>query len=203
MGRHRKSENGERQKRRRSFLLRFMRDRSGGTLVEFAILAIPFSALVFAILESCISFAGQEVLANATDDVARQIRTGQLKKSDVTEAKLKQMICDRLQILAGGDCPSSLLVDLRKYDTFADAAAAKFRIEDGEIVLKWGNEDDPKQFTVDPGPAMTKNMLRVFYKWPVMTDFMSEWMANLNGGKTLHFATVTWQNEPFNDEPAS
>jgi hypothetical protein len=42
-------------------------------------------------------------------------------------------------------------------------------------------------------------MLRVFYKWPVITDFMSRWMANLNDGRTLHFATVTWQNEPFDD----
>ena len=42
-------------------------------------------------------------------------------------------------------------------------------------------------------------MLRVFYRWPVMTDFMSKSMSNLKGGKTLHFASVTWQNEPFDD----
>ena len=46
---------------------------------------------------------------------------------------------------------------------------------------------------------MSKNMLRVFYKWPVMTDFMRKVMSNLKDGKTLHFATVTWQNEPFDD----
>lgn len=42
-------------------------------------------------------------------------------------------------------------------------------------------------------------MLRVFYKWPVITDFLAKSMANLNGGRTLHFASVTWQNEPFNN----
>jgi len=47
--------------------------------------------------------------------------------------------------------------------------------------------------------AETRNMLRVFYKWPVMTDFMASSMANIEGGKTLHFASVTWQNEPFNN----
>ncbi len=46
---------------------------------------------------------------------------------------------------------------------------------------------------------MSKNMLRVFYKWPVITDFMSKLVSNLKDGKTLHFATVTWQNEPFDD----
>ena len=57
----------------------FLRDRSGSTAIEFTALAIPFALLVFAILESCISFASQEVMANATDDVARELRTGQLK----------------------------------------------------------------------------------------------------------------------------
>jgi len=42
-------------------------------------------------------------------------------------------------------------------------------------------------------------MLRVFYKWPVMTDLMAKSMANLSGGRTLHFASVTWQNEPFDN----
>ena len=50
-----------------------------------------------------------------------------------------------------------------------------------------------------PGKALTKNMLRVFYKWPVITDFMRKSMSNLKGSKTLHFASVTWQNEPFDD----
>ena len=42
-------------------------------------------------------------------------------------------------------------------------------------------------------------MLRVFYKWPVITDFMSKLVSNIQGGKTLHIATATWQNEPFDD----
>ena len=47
------------RRRRRGILSRFARDRSGATAIEFTVLAIPFAALVFAILESCISFAGQ------------------------------------------------------------------------------------------------------------------------------------------------
>ena len=57
---------------------RFRRDRKGSVAIEFAVLALPFSLLVFAILESGISYAGGQVLANATDDVARQIRVGNL-----------------------------------------------------------------------------------------------------------------------------
>ncbi|MBN9548698.1 MAG: pilus assembly protein [Alphaproteobacteria bacterium] len=174
----------------------FFSDRRGSTAMEFAMLAIPFALLVFAILESCISFAGQEVMANITDDVARQLRTGQLQKSNVTESSIKQLICGRLEIMVAKNCPG-LLVDLREYPSFADAATASFKIVDGDIVLMQGTNS--MNFTVSPGLAESINMLRVFYKWPVMTDFLAKSMANLKDGNTLHFASVTWQNEPFDD----
>lgn len=189
-------ENSKGNAGRARFACRFLGDRRGSTAIEFAMLALPFALLVFAILESCISFAGQEVMANITDDVARQLRTGQIKKADVTEVSIKQMICGRLEIIVAKDCPG-LLVDLREYPTFADAATASFKIVNGEIVLTQGTNE--LSFATTPGLAESKNMLRVFYKWPVMTDFMAKSMANLKDGNTLHFASVTWQNEPFDD----
>jgi len=55
-------------------------------------------------------------------------------------------------------------------------------------------------FQVQTGLAESKNMLRVFYPWPVMTDFMARYMSNMsNGKKTLHYASAVWQNEPFDD----
>ncbi len=180
-----------RQKRAAGLFSRFRRNRDGSTAVEFALLAMPFAVLVFAILESCISFAGQEVMSNITDDIARQVRTGQLKPADLNEGVLKGMICAELEIMVAKDCPG-LEVDLREFPTFADAAQVRIRLtEDRDL-----NTSD---FAVAPGLSMSKNMLRVFYKWPVITDFMSKLVSNLKGGKTLHFATVTWQNEPFDD----
>jgi Flp pilus assembly protein TadG len=164
--------------------------------MEFAMLAIPFALLVFAILESCISFAGQEVIANVTDDVARQLRTGQLQKTNVTEASIKTLICDRLQIIVAKDCPG-LFVDLREYSSFADAATAGFKISGNDIVLTQGGQDST--FKVTPGLAESINMLRVFYKWPVMTNLLEKQMQNFTDGTTLHFASVTWQSEPFDD----
>jgi Flp pilus assembly protein TadG len=185
------------QKRRRSILSRFVRDRSGATAIEFTILAIPFSLLVFAILESCISFAGQQVMSNVADDIARQLRTGQIKASDptFTHDSLRNKICEKLEIMVADGC-IGLNVDLRSFDTFEEAAALR-------IEFLGSSKDDrtlaPSNFTFKPGPSLSKNVLRVFYEWPVITDFMRASMSNLKGGKTLHFATVTWQNEPFDD----
>jgi hypothetical protein len=173
----------------RTGVARFFRNKKGSVAIEFGMLALPFALLIFAILETCISFAGQQVLANSADMVARQLRTGQIKAADLTEAELREMICDSLDVIVSRGCPG-LMVDLRQYDTFEDAAEEGFKIENKKLVAT---------LDFDPGKSMTKNMLRVFYAWPVMVDVMRGYMASLEGGKTLHFASVTWQNEPFDD----
>ena len=124
---------------------RFGRNHDGSTAIEFTLLAIPFSMLVFAILESCISFAAQEVMTNATDDVARQLRTGQLRAADVTETSLKKAICDRMEIMVAKGCPD-LDVDLREFPTFTAAAAVK-------VKLTGAPDIDTTGFDVEPGRA--------------------------------------------------
>jgi Flp pilus assembly protein TadG len=159
-----KTKHGRKGRHMHAFLRRFARNREGSVAVEFTVLALPFSLLVFAILESCISFAGQQLMMNVTDDVARQFRTGQLKQADMTPAKLRKMICDELEIVVSSGCPG-LEIDLKSYTTFAEAAAQRFRYEEGGDISTEG-------FDVVPGLSTTKNQLRVFYRWPVMTDFL-------------------------------
>ncbi|MEX0345601.1 MAG: TadE/TadG family type IV pilus assembly protein [Rhizobiaceae bacterium] len=172
----------------------FAGDQDGSTAIEFTMLVIPFTLLIFAILESCISFAGQQLLSNSANNVARQLRTGQIKAADVTETSLRELICDDISILVAAGCPG-LEVDLREFATFADAAKEEIKyIGSGDT-----RDIDTSDFDVTPGKSLTKNMLRVFYRWPIMTDIMRKRMSSLKGGTTLHFATVTWQNEPFQD----
>lgn len=177
--------------RRRGFLRHFVKDSKGSVAIEFTALAIPFAMLVFAILESCISFAGQQLMSGITDDVARQFRTGQITIADVEadEDLVRRKICDRLEIVVSNGCPG-LEIDLRSFNTFAQAAQQRIAFTDD-------NDIDTTGFKIDPGTARSKNQLRVFYRWPVMTDFLRKSMSNLKDGKTLHYATVTWQNEPF------
>lgn len=169
---------------KRRLLRHFIKNRDGVTAIEFAFLGLPFFLLIFAILEACISFAAQQLIANATDDVARQFRTGQVQAGPgLNEAALRQMVCDRISILVSNTCPG-LSVDLQQFDTFEDAAKTTIGFNpDGSIKTK-----------VDLGPALTKNMLRVFYRWPIVTNRLAE---TLPDGKLLLFSSMTWQNEPF------
>ncbi|MCB1424212.1 MAG: TadE/TadG family type IV pilus assembly protein [Zhengella sp.] len=175
--------------RRTRLFRRFAKNTKGATAIEFAILAFPFCLLVFAILESTISFATQQVMANAGDSIARELRTGQLRAGDVNEAKLKDLVCGKLEVIVADGCPG-LEVDLREFPTFD--AAAKVRVK-----LTSDKDIDTSDFAVTPGDALSINMLRVFYRWPVMTDLMRSSMSNLKDGKTLLFSTITWRNEPY------
>ncbi|THF55730.1 TadE/TadG family type IV pilus assembly protein [Ollibium composti] len=195
----------DRKTQGKGLLVRFAQDRRGVTAIEFGLLGSAFFALVFVILESCVSFASQEVMVNATDTVARQLRTGQVKKADATEDWVKQQICNQLSLLAANNCLGRIHVDLRTFTTFHDAAELGFEIakkngRDGVQLTKLADgQKVDDEFKFLPGTSMTKNMLRVFYEWPVMTDYMALQLSNLNDTDTLHFASAIWQNEPFND----
>lgn len=168
-------------------LSKFRKNKEGSVAVEFGMLALPFAMVVFAVLESCVSFAAQQVMANATDEVARQVRTGQLRNA--TEAQIKTQVCNHLKMITTASCPDRMTVDLRSYASFADAAKVKIKLKNGQV--------DTTGFAVAPGGASTRNMLRIFYRWPAMTDIMRQKMSNLSDGSVLHVATATWKNEPF------
>ncbi len=166
----------------------FRRDRRGATAIEFAMLAIPFTMLSFAILETTVSFTAQQVISNAADTLSRQIRTGQLTLANTTKSQFRDRLCGEISIIVGAGCPQ-LEYDLEYYTSFADVPKTIPRTPEGDI--------DTTGFTYNPGGNGTINSLRIFYRWPVMTDLMRSSLSNLPNDRTLLYATVTWQNEPF------
>jgi Flp pilus assembly protein TadG len=175
-------------RKQQGLFLRFKKDTRGVAAIEFAMLALPFFLLVFAILESCLSFTGQQMMANVVDDVARSVRVGTLRTADATPTYVRGLICTRMEALVKAGCPD-LLVDLKQYATVS-AIPTTIKIKaDGDI--------DTAGFTVSVGGQGIIHSLRVFYRWPFYTDFIASRLSNLPGNKTLIFTTATWRNEPF------
>lgn len=181
---------GKRHKARwfKSPFYRMGRDENGATAIEFSILAIPFVMIVFAVLETSLSFTAQEVLSNSVDKVARQIRTGQIDATTTTSTQFRQLICDDIKLLVDDTCPE-LEFDLKSYASFAAVPKT--------IPMSSPTTLNTSGFTYSPGGSETINHLRVFYRWPVITDIMKQHLAGLDDGKTLLFSSATWQNEPF------
>ena len=58
---------------RTKFVRRFARNQDGAAAVEFGLVAAPFLALLFAILETALVFLASEVLETATADAAHAL----------------------------------------------------------------------------------------------------------------------------------
>src|SRR4051812_32412430 len=68
---------------------RFLKKDDGAAAVEFALVATPFLALVFAIMETALVFFAGQTLETAAADSARLIMTGQAQTQGFDQGKFK------------------------------------------------------------------------------------------------------------------
>ena len=169
------------------FLRRFVRARDGATTVEYALIAVPFAALLFAMIELGLVFLVQTTLDNATEAAARQIRTGELQAAKGDAASFKAAICNEVSWF-GSSCNAKLKVDVQVFSSFQNQTPTS--------LIKNGSFDDGSvKFT--PGCGGSIVLVRTFYQWPTITPLLSTALINLADNKRLIGSTVTFRNEPF------
>jgi Flp pilus assembly protein TadG len=176
----------EGQRLNRWALRRFAQDHKGATAVEFALVALPFFAILFAILETALVFFAGQILETGLADAARLIRTGQAQEQGFDKTKFKQSVCDGVFALL--DCDAGLKIDVRKLDNFSGAKTPLPIDASGNF-----KDDD---FVFQPGEGGDIILVRAYYEWPtVLPDFASP--SNLANGNYLLSAAATFRNEPF------
>src|SRR6195952_5978995 len=89
-----------------SRMSRLLRSKDGATAIEFAMLAIPYFMIIFAIIETFVAFTAEQLVTNAVDVMARQLRTGQItynmgRTTDMTQAQFRQAFCNEISIMIG------------------------------------------------------------------------------------------------------
>jgi Flp pilus assembly protein TadG len=173
--------------RRTGLLTRFARAERGATAVEFAFVALPFLALIFAVVELGLVFMVGTTLENATEAAARQIRTGELQTAGGSAATFKAAVCAQMSWL-GSDCTANLSVDVRTYSTFSAVTSTS--------VLTNGAVDPAKQTFTTGGPEDIV-LVRTFYQWTIFTPLLNAGLVNLSGNKRLITSTATFRNEPY------
>ncbi len=174
-------------------LARFRRNQSGATVVEFALVALPFFALLFAIIETALLFFADQTFDSAVTTAARLIRTGQAQEAGMDAAAFKSAICnpDPTKDLSGlgvlFDC-SKLKVDVREYANFDAINLAPPLDADGNLKV---TEDYP---TTHGGDIV---VVRAYYEWPVFVPLLDSYLADMPDGTRLLMATAAFRNEPF------
>jgi Flp pilus assembly protein TadG len=175
-----------------SWITRFLRHERGAAAVEFALVATPFLALLFGIIELGLVFMGSVTLDNATQAAARQVRTGQVVSPSTTSGKeiartaFRDSICDGMGWMKG-DCMKNLVVDVRTFDQFNDVSY------DDPIKNK---TFDPGEMTFDTGGPSQIVLVRAYYPWKLYVPLASGAMER-TPGKTLLTSITTFRNEPY------
>ncbi len=164
---------------------RFRRDRSGTTAVEFGLVALPFIASLFAILETALVMFADQTLETATNDAARLIRTGQAQQQGFSATKFRDEICSTGYSLF--DC-GSLKVDVKRYPTFGSVDLSSPLDGNGNIDMN---------LDYKPGNGGDIVVVRAFYEWPVFVRLLGHDLTNMSGGKRLLVATTAFRNDPF------
>jgi len=173
---------------RLTIVRRFARGNAGMTTVEFGLVALPFLALLFAILETTMIFFASQTLESAVSDSARLILTGQAQSQGLAQADFKNAVCARIYGLL--DCQNGLQIDVKTYSSFS-------AISNAPPIDSHGNLQTA-QFGYRPGNACDIVVVRLMYQWPVYISMLGlDRLANLNGSMRLIMATAAFRNEPF------
>ncbi|MFK0162590.1 TadE/TadG family type IV pilus assembly protein [Rhizobium sp. NPDC090279] len=186
----------------------FVRSRDGTAAIEFALLAIPYFLIVFAIIETFVAFTAEQVVSNAVDTLARQIRTGQIttdpnKTSYTTSQQFRQSFCNEIAVLitcsaSEVQTPANLYLDVESYSTFASMPTTIPRKSSTDPY----SDLNTTGFAFTPGGAKSLNMVRAYYRWQIITDLLRPYLTNVrptDGSASVYLivATAAFQNENY------
>lgn len=171
-------------------LRRFVRDERAATALEFAILGIPFFAIIGAILETALIFLASQILDSAVQDASRYIRTGQAQSHTPAYqlADFNTLVCNRLFGIF--DC-SKLKIQVKKVTNFTSAQTTTSPLD----------PNDPTKWVLTPsfddGSGSDVIMVQVYYKWPVILNFDGLNLMSNSDGTHLLGSVRVFANEPF------
>lgn len=165
---------------------RFTRGEDGAAAVEFALVAAPFLALMFAIMETALVFFASQTLETAVADSARLIMTGQAQSQSFSQAQFKSAVCAKV----GGlfDCAGGLQIDVKTYSSFGTVDNSPPLDANGNLKTNFGYQ---------PGGPGDIVVVRLMYQWPVYASLLGFNLGDMAGNKRLVMATAAFRNEPY------
>jgi Flp pilus assembly protein TadG len=172
----------------RRLVVRFGKKNDGAAAVEFAMVATPFFAILFAIIELAFVFWAGQVLETAVQDTSRLIMTGQAQKQNFDQARFKTELCSR--VLGLFNCSTGMIIDVRTSDGFSTANL-------GKPTYKANGTVDDTGFQYQQGGPGSIVVVRVMYEWPLFLRTFGLDLADTPSGKRLLMSAVAFRNEPY------
>jgi len=149
--------------------------------------ALPFMALLFAIIETALVFFSGQALETAVADASRLILTGQAQSKGMSQTDFKNAVCDRIHGLF--NCQAGVYVDVKKFSSFTGVTMPSPIDAQGNM---------QSSFDYSPGGPGDIVVVRLFYQWPIGFSLLASLgLSDLSGQKRLLVATSAFRNEPY------
>jgi Flp pilus assembly protein TadG len=155
-------------------------DRRGATLLEFAFVAAPFIALVFAGLETAVQ--------TTNEAMARTVLTGDPQRASMSQSAFKTAACAQLPPFLS--C-SNLYIDVQSAQSFGSINRAPVNLTFDTS----GNVTN--SFTYNLGTRGDVVLLRMFYLFPVVSGPLGLSFATVGRSKRLLMGTMIAKTEPY------
>jgi Flp pilus assembly protein TadG len=168
--------------------LRFVAAQQGATVVEFALIAPVFIALLLAIFQTCIFLFAQQTLQNAAVAAGRLIMTGQIQNGNVTQAQFATDVCPMVSMLF--TC-SKLMINVQSYVDFSGASTAAPTLtynSSGQVTNSW---------SYSPGTPGQVMVVQLVYQWPFVTGPLGSVFSSLGNGTTEMMGVTAFRVEPY------
>jgi Flp pilus assembly protein TadG len=135
---------------------RLRRDQRGASMVEFALVGVPFFILLMGTFEIGFIYWVNQELEHATGHAARLVRTGQVQAGTTSQSQLKTVMCSQTSILVG--CATRLRIDVRSGKSFSDISPPLPLDSNGSL-------KDDASFAFSPGAGSDFVLVSAFYNW--------------------------------------
>lgn len=183
----------------RSTTARHLRDDSGATAVEFAMVAPVFFLMVGVIMETGLMLFTEYALQTSVQEAARVVRTGQAQTAGLNLAQFKVKLCD----IAG------TLIDCKnKVNVYMTSSATGLQTLNSSMpsYLNVGTKDDgtpnPTSFNCG-GPGNPVGLIAT-YDWEFAIPYFMSFFGNHAGDTKRRMAGVAiFKNEPFPSSASS
>lgn len=173
----------------------FGRNERASTAIEFGLLALPFFAIIGAIIETSMVFLAGQVLDSALQDASRLVRTGEAQAAGYTSTSFRTAVCNGLYRLF--DC-SKLKIKVTTLASFSNTSSTvttpiKTNCNPATDFTQCWNVVE----SYSPGQGSSIELVEVYYKWDVMINFGGFNLQNQPDGSRLLAAIRVFRNEPF------
>jgi len=163
--------------------LRLRRDRRGVTAIEFALVAPILFTVLFGTIEIAMMYYVATSMEGEIQIAARQIRTGNVQGAADPVEEFRTLLCDNLSNLLNCD---SVIIDVRAMPDFGSIDKPPLIDEDG----------NPQNENFDPGEAGDVVLVRIAYRYSILTPFIGDLLGATNGHFDM-YAAAAFQNEPY------